>query len=304
MKINLIHCLSTAAILTLSACTPSVSHHDTDKQTVAQKETAPLVESTPLDAALDAQADEAKARYQFRHPKETLEFFDIQPGMSVGEVLPGGGWYSKILLPLLGEEGNFVGIDYSYDMWSIFRPEEFLAQRKNWAETWAKDAQPWRGDNGAAVSAATLSTIPENLNGTMDAILFVRALHNLARFEDKGGFMSKAVANAFVALKPGGIVGVVQHAAREDRDDEWANGSNGYLKKSSVISLFEAAGFELAGESDINANDKDQADVGDIVWRLPPSFATSGDSEELKQKMLEIGESNRMTLKFRKPITS
>ncbi|MEM7360198.1 MAG: methyltransferase [Pseudomonadota bacterium] len=257
-----------------------------------------------LDAVLDAQTDDAKARYQYRNPKETLEFFGIKPGMKVAEALPGGGWYSKILLPYLGAEGHLLGVDYAMDMWPHFggfANEEFMEKRKTWAETWTEGAQPWRGDSGATVSAATFGTIPEDSAGMLDAVLFIRALHNLARFEEKGGYLTNAMADAFKALKPGGIVGIVQHHGAEDRPDEWANGSNGYLKKSFVISTMEAAGFELVAESDVNSNAKDQAGEGDVVWRLPPALGGAKDDEELKAKMLAIGESNRMTLKFRKP---
>ena len=83
--------------------------------------------------------------------------------------------------------------------------------------------------------------------------------------------------------------------------DEWSNGSNGYLKKGFVIDLMTKAGFELVADSDINLNEKDQPTAEDIVWRLPPSLATSKDDEELKSSMISIGESNRMTLKFKKP---
>jgi predicted methyltransferase len=146
--------------------------------------------------------------------------------------------------------------------------------------------------------------MPADSAGTADAVLFIRALHNLARFESKGDYMTKAIQAAYKVLKPGGIVGVVQHEARNDRPDDWANGDNGYLKKRAVIAAMQAAGFEFIDESDVNANEKDQADVGDFVWRLPPSLNGAGEDEELKAKMEAIGESNRMTLKFRKPASS
>lgn len=256
------------------------------------------------DTTLNAQDDEHKARYAFRHPEETLEFFGLTPGMKIAEILPGGGWYTKILLPYLGKEGHLLGIDYNVDMWPHFggfANEEFLEKRKTWTTTWAEEAQAWRGEHGASVSAAAFGALPEAVNGTLDAVLFIRALHNLARFEDQGNFLSNAIAESLLLLKPGGLVGIVQHEARADRPDDWASGSNGYLKKSFVINAMEAAGFEFEGESDINNNEKDQAGEGDVVWRLPPSLSGSDENEELKAKMLEIGESNRMTLKFRKP---
>ena len=102
-------------------------------------------------------------------------------------------------------------------------------------------------------------------------------------------------------LKPGGVVGVVQHEARENMSDEWASGAKGYLKKDFVIDKMTAAGFEYIGASDVNQNEKDQPGSEDIVWRLPPSLSTSREDPELREAMQAIGESNRMTLKFRKP---
>lgn len=262
------------------------------------------VASPSLDDVIAAQSDDAKARYEYRHPKETLEFFGIEPGMKVGEALPGGGWYSKILLPFLGKDGHLLGIDYNVDMWSHFggfATPEFIEKRKSWPDTWPAKAQEWSGENGASVAAATFATIADDTAESLDAVLFIRALHNLSRHESKGQYLTDALAEVYTMLKPGGIVGVVQHEAREDRPDEWADGSNGYLKKSAIIAAMQAAGFELAGESDINQNDKDQAAEGDAVWRLPPSLSGAKDDEELKAKMLAIGESNRMTLKFTKP---
>jgi predicted methyltransferase len=263
------------------------------------------VKKHSLGDILDAQDDSAKARYEFRNPKETIEFFGIEPGMKVAEALPGGGWYSKILLPLLGQDGHLLGVDYSLDMWPHFggfATAEFIEKRKTWTTTWTEGAQEWRGDDSADVSAVTFATMPEDLDGTLDAVVFIRALHNLARFSEQGDYLGNAISASFKALKPGGIVGIVQHQAREDRPDSWADGSNGYLKKSMIMSAMKAAGFEFVAESSINENAKDQATEGDIVWRLPPSFGTSGDDEELKAKMTAIGESNRMTLKFRKPL--
>ena len=108
-------------------------------------------------------------------------------------------------------------------------------------------------------------------------------------------------SDAYQVLKPGGIVGVVQHHARDEMPDEWADGNNGYLKKGFVIETMEAAGFEFVGSSEVNANPNDQPTAEEFVWRLPPSLQTSRDNPELQASMREIGESNRMTLKFRKP---
>jgi len=259
-----------------------------------------------LDKALAAQSDEHKARYDSRHPKETLEFFGIEPGMKVGEALPGGGWYSKILLAYLGGDGHLVGIDYPIQMYAEWGPDSFvtpafLKEKENWPDTWTATAKGWNESNSTGVSAATFSTMPAELDGTLDAVLFIRALHNMSRFNSKGGYLNDALAATYKAIKPGGIVGVVQHLARDDRSDEWANGSSGYLKRAFIVEQFTNAGFELAGESTVNNNELDQAKEGDVVWRLPPSLRGAKEDEELAKAMRAIGESNRVTLKFIKP---
>ena len=260
-------------------------------------------DSDRLAATLAAQSEKIQARYQFRHPQETLEFFGISPAMTVVEALPGGGWYTRILLPYIGQEGRLAGADYSGDMYPLFGffSEEQLEAKKTWVTDFPAEAAEWAGEEGAPVSAFVFGAMPDEMKGQADAVLFIRALHNLARFEGDGGFLTAALQNAFDVLKPGGMVGVVQHQARDDMPDDWANGSKGYLKKDFMIAKMEAAGFEFVSSSDINQNEKDQPTDSDIVWRLPPSLATSRKDPELKAELTAIGESNRMTLKFRKP---
>jgi predicted methyltransferase len=223
--------------------------------------------------------------------------------MTVMEALPGGGWYTKILLPYLGRDGALIGADYSTDMYPLFGffNEVQLLAKETWVADFTADATEWAGADGAAVSAFVFGSLPEEMKGTADAVLFIRALHNLARFQDQGGFLTTALQNAFDVLKPGGTVGVVQHQAPTGMPVGWASGDKGYLEKEFVIASMQAAGFEFVAGSDINENPKDQPGVDDIVWRLPPSLGTSRDNPELKAEMEAIGESNRMTLKFRKP---
>ena len=258
-----------------------------------------------LAAVLNAQPDDVKARYEFRHPQETIEFFGIEPGMTVVEGLPGRGWYTKVLLPYLGSEGHLVGANYPLDLWPNFpfATEEFMAEMSQWLETWPAQAEEWRGEDGASISAFWLGSMPEDMAGTADVVFFVRMLHNVSRFqsEGKGDYLDMALKDAYDALKPGGVLGVVQHHARDDKSDEWASGSHGYVKRQFLIDKVTDTGFEFVAESDINANDKDQPSEDDVVWRLPPTYATSRDDEELKARYAAIGESNRMTLKFRKP---
>jgi predicted methyltransferase len=286
--------LAIAVLILGSACT----------STVTQTPAPVIEENLALKAALSQQAEENKARYQSRNPEATLNFFGIKPGMTVVEALPGGGWYSKILLAYLGVNSQLIGVDYSQKLWPnfSFMTAERIEAKKTWVSTWSTQAEQWRDDDGASIAAFQFDEMPASMVGSADAILFIRALHNLARFEANGNFLSNSLKETYTILKPGGIVGVVQHQAREDRPDDWSNGDNGYLKKSFVVAKMQAAGFEFVGESNINENTQDQATVGDIVWRLPPSLSGSKDDDEKRSAMLAIGESNRMTLKFRKPL--
>lgn len=288
------------ACLVLVGCQPEPA---TEAAGADQAAAVTVAEAPTLAAILDAQPEEAKARYEYRHPRETIEFFGIEPGMTVVEGLPGGGWYTRILLAWLGEEGRLIGADYSLDMYPNFgfATEEFLAEQAKWVPNWVAWGSEFAGENGPSVRAFHFGSLPRELVGTADVVFMVRALHNLARFESEGGFLTEALGEAFDVLKPGGTLGIVQHHARDDMSDEFADGSRGYLKKDFVIAAVESAGFEFVGESDVNANAKDQPSGDDIVWRLPPTLGTSRDNPELRAELEAIGESNRMTLKFRKP---
>ncbi len=256
-----------------------------------------------LEAVLDAQPEDVKARYKHRHPQQTLESFGIEPGMTVVELLPGEGWYSRILIPYLGADGRLIGANYAHDMWPKFGffEQSFIDSMATWVQDWPQQANEWQGDDGASVAAFELSSLPAEMKGTADAVVAVRALHNLARFEGDGAYLTAALRDVYDVLKPGGIVGVVQHKARDDMPDDWADGNAGYLKEKFVIDRLTAAGFEFVSSSDVNENPKDQPMTEDVVWRLPPSLMTSAEDEQLRARMEEIGESNRMTLTFRKP---
>jgi len=196
-----------------------------------------------------------------------------------------------------------IGADYALSMFPLFGffGEEDLKAKETWVADWTEKANGWRAENDAGVTAFVMGSMPDEMKGTADAVLFIRALHNVARFEGKGGYLTAALADAYNILKPGGVVGVVQHEARADMADDFANGSHGYLKESFVIAAMEKAGFVLEASSDMNNNPADMPTADDIVWRLPPSLATSKKDDELKAKMNAVGESNRMTLRFRKP---
>ncbi len=258
-------------------------------------------EGSGLAQIIAERSDEDKSRDAARHPQETLEFFQVQPGMTVAEALPGGGWYTKIIAAYLGKDGTIYGVNYSDRMWPMFSfaSEEFIAKRIASTAKFAGMVGDLT-DSGVAANGFTFNTVPAELSGTADRVLLIRALHNLNRFEADAGTRTQALSAVRALLKDDGLVGVVQHRAAEDQPDEWADGSSGYLKQSAVIAMFEEAGFELVDKSQINANPKDQAGPGDIVWRLPPSLNGSADDPEKRAAMTAIGESDRMTLLFRK----
>ena len=258
--------------------------------------------SDRLVAVLAAQPDIDQARYAYRHPRETLQFFGIEPGMTVVDTLPGDVWYAGILLDFLGPSGKVIGASYSPEMWTKFG--EYSPDPKETA-TWPADfVAKWearRGADDAAVAAIQYGSVPPEVSGTVDAVLMVRAIHHFMRLESSDGYLTQALADVNAMLKPGGIVGVVAHRAPEGSSDAWAVGEAGYVKQSAVIAAFQKAGFELVEASEINANPQDRPTEKDVVWRLPPTLATSEKDPELKAQMQAIGESDRMTLKFRKP---
>jgi predicted methyltransferase len=288
-----------AAALALFACSkqePTTTTSEvTEPPAVAQSNVA-------LDNVLDALPETAKARFGHRHPKETIEFFGIEPGMTVVDTLPGEVWYTGILLDYLGPQGKVIGADYSVQMWSLFgasAPKPGVKEK--WTSEFLERATAWRDEDDAQLGAVQYGNVSDELAGTADVVLLVRAIHHMMRFENQGGHLTQALADINKLLKPGGTVGVVAHRAPESSADAWATGEAGYVKQSAVIEAFKKAGFELADQSEINANPLDQPTSEDTVWRLPPRVATSKDDPELKAKMEAIGESDRMTLKFRKP---
>ncbi|AKS42995.1 class I SAM-dependent methyltransferase [Wenzhouxiangella marina] len=305
------------AALMLAACQPAAEPESggavegEEAVAVESSSEAPVVEvetsSERLAAVLADQVEAMRERYDQRHPQETLEFFGIEPGMTVMEALPGGGWYSRILRPYLGSEGRLIGANYPIRLFQQFdfATPEFLESIANWPETFPEQAAGWCEGDCAPVSAFWIGDMPTTMVETADAVLFIRALHNMARFQKAGieDFLDQAMTNAFDVLKPGGVMGVVQHEADESMSDDWASGEAGYLKRSFVIAAAEAAGFELEAASDINANPADQPSESDVVWRLPPSLGTTEEGSEERAAMEAIGESNRMTLRFRKPVS-
>jgi len=260
--------------------------------------------STKLDAVLASQPDHMKARYQYRHPKETLDFFGVKPGMKVADFLPGKDWYAGIMLPYLGKTGMYVGADLNMETWEFYKetsdnPAAFMAERAAWITEFRKNAEGWRKTDDAAVSSFRVNDVPKELAGSLDVVMAIRTFHLAAGYD---GHLSRALSGIMKALKPGGVLGVVQHRAPENNSDAWASGRNGYVKQSALIAMIEAEGFELEGTSEINANLKDKPIEGDQVWRLPPTYYGSAEGTAERVAVDAIGETDRMTLKFRKPL--
>lgn len=222
------------------------------------------------------------ARDPARHPAETLAFFGVKPGDTVVELWPGGGWYTEILAPFAKVGG---GTYYVAAPWE-----------KGLNRVRAKQAES--ADVYGAMKLAEFpnaGTNPKVPDGSADVVLTFRNVHNW-RFDGSDN-TANAFKQIFAMLKPGGTLGVVEHRLNES-DDSAKEEKSGYMKKSSIVAFAEAAGFKLAGESEINANPKDTKDYPKGVWTLPPNL-TEGETD--RAKYVAIGESDRMTLKFVKP---
>lgn len=231
---------------------------------------------------------EEKSRDTFRHPVETLTFFDVQPDMTVVEIWPGaGGWYTSILAPYLYENGTFYAAQFPEDSDIAF----YRRSVTHFKEKLAGHPDVYDHVRITALYPPVYSTIAPA--GTADRVLTFRNVHNWA----KAGKTEAVFASFFAALKPGGVLGVVEHRAPEVRPFS-RQIETGYMSEGYVIEQAEKAGFKLAGRSEINANPKDQANHPAGVWSLPPTLRL-GDQD--REKYQAIGESDRMTLKFIKP---
>jgi predicted methyltransferase len=288
--------MKTIGIVSVLALVLAACFNGTDSAPAAtdNAEEKPVAGANLVDIIAHDRRDGNRARDEWRHPLDTLSFFEVEPDMTIVEVLPGNsGWYTQILNPFSAEQGRLIGVTYPDSLWV----QMFSSWNEDSYERFGADiTQMGRYmsipgvETSQPIVGYTIDNIPDKENGRADAVLFIRAMHHLFRFEEP--LVDAALSEVFDLLAPGGVVGVVQHRAPEDADAEFANGNNGYLKQSDVVAAFERAGFVLEEASEINANPKDRADGR--VWRLPPTTSDNPDT-------LEIGESDRMTLRFRKP---
>jgi predicted methyltransferase len=236
-----------------------------------------------------ARAEDAK-RDKYRHPAETLEFFRIHPDHVVGEYAPGGEWYTRILGRYIDEKGKFNGLYFGTDTYFDDKQKSGIADA---AAKFPADVAKITGRPASNFGAFSLSAIPEGAKGTYDRILIMRMMHNMMRWN----IADAEVKTMRELLKPDGLIGIEQHRAKPDATFDMSDGNKGYLREADVIKFMEANGFELDGKSEINANPKDTSDYVDGVWTLPPALAKKDVD---KAKYEAIGESDRMTLLFRK----
>ena len=244
-------------------------------------------------AALDAvlagsqRSDADRERDQYRHPKATLLFFGIRPEMSVLEVWPEPGWYTEILAPLLRNKGKY------YAGVIAAAPDNAHITRR------LDDFREKLASGPAVYDRVSVVDFPLDGSdavppGTLDMVLTFRNIHNwMAR-----DAAAQAFATMYRALKPGGVLGVCEHRGNPAVPQD-PKAKNGYVNEDYAIKLIEAQGFRLVGKSEINANPKDTKDYEQGVWTLPPTYRLGAKDHD---KYAAIGESDRFTLKFIKPL--
>jgi len=221
------------------------------------------------------------ARDVYRHPYETLDFFGIKQDMTVIELSPGGGWYTEILANYIHYPGTLIAAHFNPDAGGYYERGRANFEKK-------MNSNPMYG----RVEIVNIDSILAEPN-SVDAVLTFRNLHNWL-----GPLLDTIFSNSYKALKPGGIFGVVEHRANEGTILEVMKKS-GYVTEQHAIAMAKKHGFELVSKSEVNSNPKDIKNYPKGVWTLPPNLRMK---EVDKEKYLEIGESDRMTLLFRKPL--
>ncbi|HEY1693564.1 MAG TPA: hypothetical protein VGG39_15455 [Polyangiaceae bacterium] len=241
----------------------------------------------------------AADRDRVRHPAETMAFFGLEPTMTVLDVDPGTGWYTELLAPALAKQGRYLAtgqylpkpadeVTYARSPWSAFVAARFAAFLAKAPEVYGK-VERIKLDYSAPKLAVG--------SGTVDMVLMIREVHMMRNWGTLGTWLAETLR----VLKPGGILGIVDHRATPDAAPEKCANfgpGGGRLPEAWVIAQAKAAGFSLVGTSEVNANPKDAKDYEKGVWTLPPEFAL-GDKDH--DRYAAIGESDRMTLKFVKP---
>ena len=243
-----------------------------------------------LDVAIadPARPEADRARDNWRHPRQTLLFFGVRPDLAVAEIAPGGaGWYTRILAPLLRQHGRLVAAVPPVVAGNAYSERE----AKSFSDLLAADPARFdRVEVAEYTPGGKTAFVPA---GSLDVVLTFRNVHNwMARGQAEAAF-----ADFYRALKPGGVLGVVEHRGNEMVPQD-PKAASGYVNQAYAVRLIESAGFRLVGVSEVNANPRDTKDHPRGVWTLPPTYA-AGDSD--RAKYTAIGESDRFTLKFIKP---
>ncbi len=288
---NMFRSLS-VAILGLGALVTSGWANDDAGAASKSESAANAAEAIAAAVNGDWRSPEQKSRDAARHPRESLEFWGLEPGMTILEVQPGGGYWTEILAPFAHRTGGL----YCATAADLDNPETSEGARKGRAafEQRLASRPELYGKPKYVNWGAKSKPLPAN---TFDFILTARSVHGWL-----GNDMAEKVFEDFYrGLKPGGILALEQHRAKPGKDDP--KGSTGYVSEARVIELAERAGLELVARSEINANPKDTADHPFGVWTLPPTRRSpeGNDPSFDRAKYDAIGESDRMTLRFTKP---
>jgi predicted methyltransferase len=271
--------LAAAAIASASAVLVAGCAASSSRQSTAAALTGLL--------AADYRPEENRARDRYRHPKETLLFFGIRPEMSVLEVWPEPGWYTEVIAPLVRDKGKYYAAVIAADPESKYLSQRLDKYRQKLAE------RPDLYDHVAVV------TFPADGSdavapASVDMVVTFRNIHNwMSR-----GTTAQAFATMYRALRPGGVLGVVEHRGNPAVAQD-PQAKSGYVNEDYAIKLIEAQGFRLVGKSEVNANSRDTKDYEQGVWTLPPTYRL-GDKDH--DKYAAIGESDRFTLRFVKPL--
>jgi predicted methyltransferase len=261
----------------------------------APEEAAPAPAAGTLEWAAAGPWRLDPERDRWRHPVETLRFWGLQPGMTVVEVFPGRGWYTSIVAPYLAQNGGKL---YA----ASFDPATATPAQKETLDNFRARFVD-KPEQFGAIEMTVLSPTSRDLAppGSADLVIVARNVHTLMA----AGFAEKAFADFHRALKPGGVLGIEQHRASSTGVPD-PRATNGYVQEAVVKLLAQEAGFEFVGSSEINANPRDDRDHPFGVWTLPPTLLSAPVGEDPNPRFdtdpyRAIGESDRMTLKFRKP---
>ena len=234
----------------------------------------------------DHRSEKNKARDKYRNPIETLEFFGIKNTMTVVEISPGGGWYQEVLAPFLNGNGQYISATYD--------PKSEVKRDRDRYKSEKKRLTARKDLYGNAKMVSMVGDVYGD-KGSADMILSFRNYHNWV-----GSSEFEKLRAMYNTLKPGGILGITDHRSNSTIDEK------GYTCEPCIIKDAEAVGFIYMGASQINANPKDTKDHPGGVWNLPPTLSTNGLSkkniEQAQKRYKNIGESDRYTLKFAKPL--